>query len=112
MVAHVYIQKMQIFLSRRIIFCLENSKTNEAYALAKISGLRAAESMILKHNMDVRCFMPCNLYGNKDQFFDEKNSHVLPALMHRIYEAKLKNIPEVVIWGDGSPKENLCFQKI
>lgn len=107
----IYPKNANIPIKEDYILSGKLEKTNEAYALAKISGLRAAESMISKHNMDVRCFMPCNLYGNKDQFFDEKNSHVLPALMHRIYEAKLKNIPEVVIWGDGSPKREFMFSE-
>ena len=86
-------------------------KTNEAYALAKISGLKAAESLILSHKMDIRCFMPCNLFGKKDRFFDQKNSHVLPALLHRFYEAKLNKNSEVVVWGDGSPKREFLFSE-
>ena len=79
-------------------------KTNEAYALSKIIGLKFAEHLIKQYQMDVRCFMPCNLFGYNDKFFDHGNNHVLPALIHRIYEAKIKNLDEFVIWGDGSPK--------
>ncbi len=107
----IYPKKSKIPIKEEYILSGKLEKTNEAYALAKISGLRAAESLILNDNMDVRCFMPCNLFGKKDQFFDEKNSHVLPALMHRIYEAKLNNLSKIIVWGDGSPKREFMFSE-
>ena len=79
-------------------------KTNEAYALSKIQGLKTAEFLIKKYKIDIRCFMPCNLFGYADKFFDRGNNHVLPALIDRVYEAKKNSLNDLIIWGDGSPK--------
>ena len=79
-------------------------KTNEAYALSKIGGLKLSEYMIKEFNMDIRCFMPCNLFGFNDNFFDKKNNHVLPALIHKIYESKINNKKKFTLWGNGNPK--------
>ncbi len=87
-------------------------KTNEAYALSKIGGLKYSEYLIKQHKMDIRCFMPCNLFGYKDKFFDHGNNHVLPALIHRIYDAKINNDKEFVIWGDGSPKREFMHADV
>ena len=76
--------------------------TNEPYAIAKIAGIKLCESYNRQYDRDYRSVMPTNLYGTNDNFHPE-NSHVLPALMQRIHEAKLNNLPEVVIWGTGSP---------
>ncbi len=107
----IYPKHPKIPIKEEYLLSGKLERTNEAYALAKISGLKAAESLILSHNMDVRCFMPCNLFGKKDRFFDEKNSHVLPALIHRFYEAKINNKKQVVVWGDGSPKREFLFSE-
>ena len=76
--------------------------TNEAYAIAKIAGIKLCESFNRQHNTDYRSLMPTNLYGPGDNFHPD-NSHVIPALMRRIHEAKLTHAKEVVIWGSGTP---------
>lgn len=76
--------------------------TNEPYAIAKIAGIKLCESYNRQHGRDYRCAMPTNLYGPGDNFHPE-NSHVIPALMRRIHEAKITKAPEVVIWGSGNP---------
>jgi GDP-L-fucose synthase len=76
--------------------------TNEAYAIAKIAGIKLCESFNRQHNTDYRALMPTNLYGPGDNFHPE-NSHVIPALMRRIHEAKRSNSADVVIWGSGTP---------
>ena len=76
--------------------------TNEAYAIAKIAGIKLCESYNRQYGRDYRSAMPTNLYGPGDNFHPE-NSHVIPALMRRIHEAKLAKAPEVVIWGSGTP---------
>ncbi len=81
-------------------------KTNEPYAIAKIAGLNMCESynrQFSKIGIDYRAIMPTNLYGQNDNF-DLKNSHVLPALIRKIYEAKLKNKYVIDLWGSGKPK--------
>ena len=76
--------------------------TNESYAIAKIAGIKLCESYNRQYGRDYRSAMPTNLYGPGDNFHPE-NSHVIPALMRRIHEAKLAKAPEVVIWGSGTP---------
>ena len=77
--------------------------TNDAYAVAKIAGIKTCEAFNRQHGTDYRSLMPTNLYGPGDNFHPE-NSHVIPALMRRIHEAKDKGLDEVVIWGTGSPR--------
>ena len=76
--------------------------TNEPYAIAKIAGIKLCESYNRQYGRDYRSAMPTNLYVPGDNFHPE-NSHVIPALMRRIHEAKLAKAPEVVIWGSGTP---------
>ena len=77
--------------------------TNEPYAIAKIAGIKLCESYNRQYATDFRSVMPTNLYGQNDNFHPA-NSHVLPALLRRFYEAKQNDIPEVVVWGSGTPK--------
>ncbi len=76
--------------------------TNEAYAIAKIAGLKMCQAHRHQYGFDAICAMPTNLYGPGDNYHPE-NSHVLAALIRRIHAAKLANAPEVVIWGSGRP---------
>ena len=76
--------------------------TNEPYAIAKIAGIKLCESYNRQYGVDYRSVMPTNLYGPNDNFHPE-NSHVIPALMRRIHEAKLAGDGEVTIWGSGTP---------
>ena len=77
-------------------------KTNEAYALAKIAGLKMCAFYNRQYGTHYISVMPCNLYGVNDNFALE-NSHVLPALMRKFHEAKLTNAPSVTVWGSGTP---------
>ena len=77
--------------------------TNEAYALAKISGLKMCQYYRAQYGVTYHAAMPTNLYGPGDNYHPE-NSHVLPALINRIHAAKQANEPEVVIWGSGKPR--------
>jgi len=76
--------------------------TNEPYAIAKIAGIKLCESYNRQYGRQYRSVMPTNLYGPGDNFHPE-NSHVIPALMRKFHEAKVKGDPEVVVWGTGSP---------
>ena len=80
----------------------ELEKTNEAYALAKISGLKYCEFLNHQYGTDYISVMPTNLYGPNDNYHPE-HSHVLPALIRRFHEAKEAGLKEVTCWGDGSP---------
>ena len=82
--------------------------TNEPYAIAKIAGIKLCAAYNRQHGTNYLSVMPTNLYGLGDNY-DAKNSHVLPALIRRMHEAKLQQQSEVVIWGSGSPRrEFLC----
>ena len=83
-------------------------KTNEGYALAKISGLKYCEFLNAQYGTDYISVMPTNLYGPNDNY-DPERSHVLPALIRRFHEAKEKNLPEVTCWGDGSPLREFLY---
>jgi len=76
--------------------------TNEPYAIAKIAGIKMCESYNRQYDVDYRCVMPTNLYGENDNFHPQ-NSHVIPAMMRRFHEAKLTGSEKVVMWGTGKP---------
>ena len=86
----------------------ELEKTNEAYALAKISGLKYCEYLNRQYGTDYISVMPTNLYGPNDNYHPT-HSHVLPALIRRFHEAKESGAPEVVCWGDGSPLREFLY---
>ncbi|MCY1686345.1 GDP-L-fucose synthase [Yersinia enterocolitica] len=76
--------------------------TNEPYAIAKIAGIKLCESYNRQYNRDYRSVMPTNLYGENDNFHPD-NSHVIPALLRRFHEAKMRNDNEIIVWGSGEP---------
>lgn len=82
--------------------------TNEAYALAKISGLKYCEYLNRQYGTDYISVMPTNLYGPNDNYHPT-HSHVLPALIRRFHEAKAEGRDEVVCWGDGSPLREFLY---
>ena len=82
--------------------------TNEPYALAKIAGIKLCESYNRQYGTDFRSVMPTNLYGINDNFHQE-NSHVIPALMQRLHQAKIDNDPDVVVWGTGNAMREFLY---
>lgn len=86
----------------------ELEKTNEAYALAKISGLKYCEFLNRQYGTDYISVMPTNLYGPNDNYHPT-HSHVVPALIRRFHEAKEQNLPSVTCWGDGSPLREFLY---
>ena len=83
-------------------------ETNEAYALAKISGLKYCEYLNTQYGTDYISVMPTNLYGPNDNYHPE-HSHVLPALIRRFHEAKEAGVKSVTCWGDGSPLREFMY---
>ena len=83
-------------------------QTNEAYALAKISGLKYCEYLNRQYGTDFISVMPTNLYGPNDNYHPT-HSHVLPALIRRFHEAKTEGLTEVTCWGDGSPLREFLY---
>ena len=82
--------------------------TNEWYALAKITGVKACQALRKEFNKDFVSLMPTNLYGTHDNF-DLNSSHVLPAMIRKFHEAKLNNNADVVLWGSGTPMREFLF---
>ena len=77
--------------------------TNEAYALAKIAGIKLCQAYAREYGKTFISAMPTNLYGPNDNF-DAHTSHVLPALIRKVHEAKLSGSPEITLWGSGTPR--------
>ena len=86
--------------------------TNEPYAIAKIAGIKMCESYnrqyCISHGIDYRCIMPTNLYGPGDNYHPE-NSHVIPGLIYRFHNAKVKNLESVNVWGSGTPMREFLY---
>lgn len=120
--AHIHKVKKLLFLGSSCIYpkfaeqplkenCLLTGAlepTNEAYAIAKISGLKMCEFYKKQYGSNFISAMPTNLYGINDNF-DLENSHVLPALLRKFIEAKNNNKKEVVVWGSGTPLREFLF---
>ena len=86
--------------------------TNEPYAVAKIAGIKLCESYNRQyrqsHGTDYRSVIPSSLYGPGDNYHSE-NSHVIPALIRKIHDAKIHQLPEVVVWGSGRPRREFVY---
>lgn len=83
-------------------------KTNESYAIAKIAGIKLCTALRTQYGFDAISLMPTNLYGRGDNYHSS-NSHVLPSMINNFYQAKVKNLKEVICWGTGSPKREFLF---
>jgi GDP-L-fucose synthase len=83
-------------------------RQSEPYAIAKIAGIKLCESYNRQYGTDYRSVMPTNLYGISDNYHPE-NSHVIPALIRRVHEAKINDAPEVTIWGTGTPRREFLY---
>lgn len=84
--------------------------TNEPYAIAKIAGIKMCESYNIQYGTNFISVMPTNLYGPNDNF-DLETSHVLPALLRKMHEAKLSHAPSVEIWGSGNPRREFLYSE-
>ena len=108
----IYPKKVKQPMQEEALLTGKLEPTNEPYAIAKIAGIKLCESYNRQYGksfgIDYRCLMPTNLYGPGDNYHS-KNSHVIPALLRRFHEAKIKNYPKVKIWGSGKPKREFLF---
>ncbi len=84
--------------------------TNEPYAVAKIAGIVMCQSYNRQYGTNFISVMPTNLYGLNDNYHPD-NSHVIPGLIRRFHDAKVRNAPEVVVWGTGSPRREFLFSE-
>lgn len=83
-------------------------QTNEPYAIAKIAGISLCQSYNKQFGTDYRCVMPTNLYGEGDNYHPN-NSHVIPGLIRRFHESKIKDAPSISIWGTGTPMREFLY---
>lgn len=83
-------------------------KTNEPYAIAKIAGIKLCESYNSQYKTNYKCLMPSNLFGPNDNY-NLENSHFLPAIIKKIYHAKLNNVKKLIFWGTGLSRRELTF---
>jgi len=97
-------------MSEDSLLTSELEYTNEPYAIAKIAGIKMCESYNLQYGTNFISVMPTNLYGPNDNF-DLETSHVLPALLRKMHEAKINNTPKVEIWGSGKPKREFLYSE-
>lgn len=95
-------------ISEKYLLTGELEPTNEAYALAKISGLKYCEYLNRQYDTGYISVMPTNLYGPNDNYH-LTHSHVMPALIRRFHEAKVRKDKKVVCWGDGSPRREFLY---
>jgi GDP-L-fucose synthase len=99
----IYPKFAEIPIKESALFSGSLEPTNDAYAIAKIAGIKMCQSYREQYGFDAISLMPCNLYGINDNF-DLENSHVLPAMVRKFHESG-----EVVLWGDGSPKREFLY---
>ena len=83
-------------------------KTNESYAIAKISGIKLAEALFKQYGQDIICLMPTNIYGPNDKYHPEE-SHVIPGLIYKFNNAVVKNKKKVTVWGSGKPLREFLY---
>ena len=104
----IYPKKCKRPIKEKYLLTSSLEKTNDAYAIAKISGLMMCENYSLNYGLNYKCLMPTNLYGPNDNY-DLQNSHFFPALIRKVYEAKLKKKKYVKVWGSGKPLRELLY---
>lgn len=96
-------------LSENMILKGELEPTNEGYAIAKIMSTRLCEYIIKEDDsFNYKTIIPCNLYGKYDKF-EPKHSHMIPAVVKKIYEAKINNLTQIDIWGDGTARREFMY---
>ena len=99
----IYPKKTKIPIKEKYLLTGKLEKTNDAYAIAKIAGIKMCQSFNIQYKTDFRAVMPTNLFGPNDNY-DPSNSHVLAALTKKILTAKKQDKKVVTIWGNGKPK--------
>jgi GDP-L-fucose synthase len=104
----IYPKYCDLPIKEDYLLCGSLEPTNDAYAVAKIAGIKMCQSYHQQYGFNAIAAMPCNLYGINDNFHPEK-SHVLPGLIRRFDEAKTQLLPTVTCWGDGSPLREFLF---
>jgi GDP-L-fucose synthase len=104
----IYPRDSKIPIKEEYLLTGELERTNEPYAIAKIAALKMCESFYEQYGSNFYSLMPCNLYGPRDNF-DPQTSHVLPALINKIYSARENNSNTIEVWGSGKPLREFLY---
>ena len=104
----IYPRDSKIPIKEEYLLTGELERTNEPYAIAKIAALKMCESFYQQYGSNFYSIMPCNLYGPRDNF-DPQTSHVLPALINKIYSARENNSDAIEVWGSGKPLREFLY---
>lgn len=104
----IYPKESQLPIKEKYLMSGPLETTNEAYAIAKICGIKMCEFYKKHYGFNSISLMPTNLYGPGDNFHPQ-NSHVIPGLIHKFYKAKINNEPTVTCWGDGTPEREFLY---
>lgn len=104
----IYPKESKLPISENDLLTGPLETTNEAYAIAKINGLKMCEFYQKQYGFNATSLMPSNLYGPGDNFHPQ-NSHVISGLIHKFYSAKIQKKNEIVCWGDGSPEREFLY---
>ena len=104
----IYPKKCKQPIKESYLLTGELEPTNDAYALAKIAGIKMCESYNQQYKTNYKCLMPTNTFGPNDNY-DELNSHFFPALIKKIHKIKVKNLKVLTLWGNGSAKREIMY---
>ena len=104
----VYPRNCKQPIKEKYLLTGELEKTNDAYAVAKIAGIKMCESYNRQYKTNYRCLMPTNTFGPNDNY-DSLNSHFFPALIKKIHNVKTNNKKELVLWGNGKAKREVIY---
>lgn len=106
----IYPKKSKIPIKEEYLLTSELEQTNEPYAIAKINALKMCEAFYRQYNKNFFSVMPCNLFGENDNF-DLNSSHVLPAIIRKVHDAKEKDSESILVWGTGKPLREFLYVK-
>ena len=99
----IYPKKSKQPIKEKYLLTGKLEETNDAYAIAKIAGIKMCQSFNEKYKCNFKCLMPANTFGPNDNY-DEKSSHFLPAIIKKIHKIKLNNLKDLILWGNGKAK--------
>ncbi len=102
----IYPKKSKQPIKEEYLLSGKLEETNDAYAIAKIAGIKMCQSLNEQYKLNYKCLMPTNTFGPNDNY-NEKNSHFFPALIKKIHKLKTNNTNKITLWGDGKPKREV-----
>jgi len=102
----IYPKKSKQPIKESYLLAGKLEETNDAYAIAKIAGIKMCQSFNEQYNLNFKCLMPTNTFGPNDNY-DDFNSHFLPSLIKKIHKLKIKNSNKLILWGNGKAKREV-----